>query len=73
MAMPAAIIASPWFPSDLERAVSCCRSVKYLRVQKTAATAKVMVPSQFTAPDHMGAPPLADAFMAAMSGIDVAG
>ncbi len=49
--------------------------MKYLHVQKTAATAKLTVPNQFTALNHMGDPLLAGMFIAAMSmpGIDVPG
>ena len=53
----------------------CCRSIKYLYVQKTAATAKPIAPNQPTALNHTCGPLLAGMLIADMSmpGIDISG
>lgn len=49
IAIPAAIIAWPMLPGNLDWVASCRRSMTNLHAQKTAATAKPTVPIQFTA------------------------
>lgn len=72
IAIPAAIIAWPMLPGNLDWVASCRRSMTNLHAQKTAATAKPTVPIQFTALNQMGDPLFGGMFIAVMSiaGID---
>lgn len=75
IAIPAAIIAWPMLPGNLDWVASCRRSMTNLHAQKTAATAKPTVPIQFTALNQMGDPLFGGMFIAVMSiaGIDPSG
>lgn len=71
--MPAAIVAWPRLPSDLDRVPSWGCPMRYRQAQKTAAAAKPTAPNQFTVLNHMGDALVAGMFIAASSmvGIDV--
>lgn len=75
IAIPAAIIAWPMLPGNLDWVASCRRSMTNLHAQKTAATAKPTVPIQFTTLNQMGDPLFGGMFIAVMSiaGIDPSG